>query len=144
MARPGPEFADTSCGATMVRVPDIPTTPGALPDDLRSDAHDIVTDAVQWRLAAADWPHIEALLTDLYQALLTGDPATVESALVELELAAPLRITPIGGPPTDPPPARLRRVAELIVHDLGEGLDLTVRGSVSDQSESGAHDDDAS
>jgi hypothetical protein len=129
----------------MAGVPDNPTSgiPGALPDDLRSDVYDIVSDAVQWRLPGEDWPKIEALVDALYQSLRSGDPAAVKSAVIELELAAPLRITPIGGPPTDPASARLRRVAETIVHDLGEGLDLRSPQSKIVDDESGTADDAA-
>jgi hypothetical protein len=122
----------------MVRVPEFPTTPGtpgALPDDLRSDIHDVVADAVQWRLAEGAWPKVEALIDELYRALRTGDQVAVESAVVELELAAPLRI------PTNPAPTRLRHVAAEIVHDLGAGLDLSGPGDETDQDRAGADDD---
>jgi hypothetical protein len=135
---------DKPCGATMVRVPNIPTTPstpGVLQDDLQSDVHDIVADAVQWHLAEADWPKVETLVEELHRVLRAGDTAAVESALVELELAAPLRITPVGGPPTNPAPTRLWHVAAEIVHDLGAGLDLSGPGDETDQDGAGADGD---
>jgi hypothetical protein len=95
----------------------------SLPDDLRSDVLDIVSDAVQWRLPEARWAEIEELVQALHEALQTSDLQAVGQALGALELAAPLRITPIGGEPTRPAPLRLRNLAQQVVHDLGEGLE---------------------
>lgn len=104
---------------------DIPARPaiGArkLPDDLRSDVLDILSDAVQWRLPEVRWPGVEKLVQALHEALRAGDVAAVEARLGDLEFAAPLRITPIGGEPAGPATRRLRNLAAQVVHDLGEG-----------------------
>ncbi|MFS8102105.1 hypothetical protein LFM09_33765 [Lentzea alba] len=91
--------------------------------DLRSDVQDILGDAVQWKLPRDQWPLVEALVERLRLALQAGNAAEVEKLVTDLELAAPLRIQPIGGPPTEPAPDRLRHVAKDIVHDLDEGLE---------------------
>jgi CATRA-associated small protein len=95
---------------------------GALPRDLKSDVVDIVSDALRWRLTDARWAQVEQLLDALRMALQSGDPHTVEAAVIDLELVAPLRIIPIGVNPIGPPAPQLRRLAIQIVHDLGEDL----------------------
>jgi hypothetical protein len=99
------------------------SAPGNLSDDLRSDVRDIVSDAVQWQLPQERWPAVEDLIAQLREALRTGDAKRVEELLTELELAAPLRIKPIGGPQTESAPERLKHVANDLIHDLGDGLD---------------------
>lgn len=96
---------------------------GGISDDLRSDVQDILGDAVQWKLPQNQWPLVEALVERLHVALRTGDAAEAEKLVTDLELAAPLRIQPIGGPPTQPAPDRLKHVAKDIVHDLDDGVD---------------------
>jgi CATRA-associated small protein len=113
----------------MSSEPSTPPLAGSrsLPDDLRSDVLDIISDTVQWRLPEARWAEIEELVKALHEALHAGDLQAVEQALGALELAAPLRITPIGGEPTRPAPLRLRNLAQQVVHDLGEGLESDAR-----------------
>lgn len=91
-----------------------------MPRELKSDVADIVSDAVRWRLTDARWAQVEQLLGALHMALQSGDLQTVEAAVIDLELAAPLRIIPIGVNPPGPPTPQLRRLAMQIVHDLGE------------------------
>jgi hypothetical protein len=116
---------------------DIPARPAAgartLPDDLRSDVLDILSDAVQWRLPEVRWAGVEKLVQALHEALRAGDVAAVEAKLGDLELAAPLRITPIGGEPAGPATRRLRNLAEQVVRDLGEGLGPDDDGPANDQ-----------
>jgi hypothetical protein len=99
------------------------SAPGNLSDDLRSDVRDIVQDAVQWQLPKEQWLAVEDIVIKLHHAWRNGDPKQVEEQLTALELIAPLRITPIGGPPTESAPQRLKKVVEDVVHDLNEGLD---------------------
>jgi len=98
------------------------TNARGISDDLRSDVRDIISDAVQWKMPEDQWPPVVALVERLFQALRAGDAAEIEKAVTDLELAAPLRIKPIGGPPTEPAPERLKRVAKDIVHDLDDEL----------------------
>jgi hypothetical protein len=93
-----------------------------LSNDLKSDVVDIVSDALRWRLTEGRWRQVEQLVGAMRMALQAGDPQAVEAAVIDLELAAPLRIIPIGTTPVGPPAPRLRRLAMQIVHDLGEGL----------------------
>ncbi|MFI5590008.1 CATRA system-associated protein [Amycolatopsis sp. NPDC051758] len=111
-----------------------------MPDDLRSDVLDILSDAVQWRLPAARWEGVEKLVQALHYAIKQGDSAKLEEILGDLELAAPLRITPIGGEQTTPATSKLRNIAAGVVHDLGQGIGSDSRGPGDNQRD----EDDAS
>jgi hypothetical protein len=112
----------------------------AVPEDLRSDVVDILSDAVQWRLPAARWDGVEKLVQALHDAVKAGDPEKLEAALGDLELAAPLRITPIGGEQTTQATSKVRNLAGRVVHDLGEGIGSETRGPGGDRRD----EDDAS
>ena len=121
--------------------PPPPAGPRTLLDDLRSDVLDIISDAVQWRLPEERWADVEELVQALHEALRIGEPDEVETALAKLELAAPLRITPISGDPTRPATHRLRNLAKQVVHDLGEGLGPDARRPGDEQrNENGSGD----
>lgn len=117
---------------------DMPAQPAAdVPEDLRSDVLDLLSDAVQWRLPAARWEGVEELVQALHDALSEGDLAKLEAALGDLELAAPLRITPIGGEQTTQAPPPVRNGIIRVVYDLGQGIGSDARGRGEDQ-----HDED--
>lgn len=110
------------------------------PADLRSDVLDILSDTVQWRLPAARWEGVEKLVQALHDAARQGDLAKLEATLGDLELAAPLRITPIGGEQTVQATSKLRNLADRVVHDLGQGIGSEIRGLGDDRRD----EDDAS
>jgi hypothetical protein len=110
-----------------------PAGASAVPDDLRSDALDILSDALQWRLPAARWESVEKVAQALRDAVRAGDLEELEAALGDLELAAPLRITPLGGEETTPATPGLRNIARDVVHDLGQGIGPDARVSAGDQ-----------
>lgn len=112
----------------------------AVPEDLRSDVLDILSDTVRWRLPAARWEGVEKLVQALYDAVREGDLEKLEATLGDLELAAPLRITPIGGEQTTQATSKLRNIADRVVHDLGQGIGSEARGLGDDQRD----EDDAS
>jgi hypothetical protein len=99
-----------------------PAEPSTLPDDLRSDVLDIVSDAVQWRLPETRWSEVEHLMCALYQAMRGGRVHDIEQSVVALELTAPLRMTPIGGDARVGATRQVRDIADKVVHGLGEGL----------------------
>ena len=110
-------------------------------EDLRSDVHDIMSDAVRWRLPHERWAAIEDQTARVLEALRTDDLVALRAALGELEVAAPLRITPIGGEPTFPATSRLRGLATQVVHDLGEGIGPHERRSADERADEGGRDD---
>jgi hypothetical protein len=112
----------------------------AVPEDLRSDVLDILSDAVQWRLPAARWEGVEKLVQALHDAVREGDLEKLEVTLGDLELAAPLRITPIGGERPTQATSKLRNIADRVVYDLGQGIGSEARGPGDDQRD----EDDAS
>jgi hypothetical protein len=87
--------------------------------DVRAEALDVISDALQWRLADARWQAIEQVLVVMEAALTTGDVAVLEAATADLELAGPLRITRIGTPPVVPPPPPIRDRLNQLVYSLG-------------------------
>ncbi|MDX3191246.1 hypothetical protein PV458_22790 [Streptomyces sp. MN03-5084-2B] len=111
-----------------------------VPEDLRSDVLDILSDTVQWRLPAARWEGVEKLVQALHDAVREGDLEKLEATLGDLEMAAPLRITPMGGEQTTQATSKLRNLADRVVHDLGQGIGSEIRGLGDDRRD----EDDAS
>jgi len=85
---------------------------------IESEALDALSDAAAWQLAEARWQAIERILVAMDAALASGDVDALAAATADLELAGPLRIIPIGPPPTGPPPA-VRDLLNKLVHSLG-------------------------
>jgi hypothetical protein len=78
----------------MSSEPSTPPSAGSrsLPDDLRSDVLDIISDAVLWRLPKAHWADIEELVQALHDAPQTGGLKAVDLPYVPQEA-----ISGIGG-----------------------------------------------
>lgn len=85
--------------------------------EIRAEALDVVTDALQWQLAEERWQKIEHILTAMDGALESGDPDALATATADLELAGPVRIILIG-PSAGPTPAA-RDLLNKMVHSLG-------------------------
>jgi CATRA-Associated Small Protein len=85
--------------------------------EIRADALDVVTDALQWRLAEERWQKIEDILTAMDGALENGDANAIAATTADLELAGPLRIILIG-PAAGPTPVA-RDLLNKMVHSLG-------------------------
>ena len=86
--------------------------------DVRAEALDVISDALQWRLADARWQAVEQVLVAMDAALTAGDLAALAAATADLELAGPLRITRIGTPPVLPPPPPIRDRLNQLVYSL--------------------------
>lgn len=108
--------------------------------DVRAEALDVVSDALQWRLADARWQAIEPVLAAMDAALAAGDLDALAAATADLELAGPLRITRIGATPIVPPAPPIRDRLNQLVHSLG-GIPATQQGRPED---AGADDDGTS
>jgi hypothetical protein len=87
--------------------------------EVRASALDVVSDALEWRLADARWLAIEQILGAMAVALQDSDLETLAVATADLELAGPLRITRIGTIPVVPPPPPVRDRLNQLVHSLG-------------------------
>jgi hypothetical protein len=93
--------------------------PGRPPSGAAAEALDAVIQAQGWRLSEARWQAIDQLLDAMDAAVEADDPGALAVATLHLELAGPLRITPIGAAPVGPaPPAVFYRLNRL-VHSLG-------------------------
>jgi hypothetical protein len=99
---------DTDDGATV------------LDDELRADARDVLTDALQWRLTAARWTAISGLVDKLAAAVRSGDVEAVRTAVADLELLGPVRATPVGAVPVVPAPERVREEINELVPELDD------------------------
>lgn len=85
----------------------------------RTEALDVISDALQWRLADARWAAIEEVLAAMDAALSANDTEALAAATADLELAGPVRITRIGAVPVVPPPPAIRDRLNRLVHSLG-------------------------
>jgi hypothetical protein len=106
--------------------------------ELRAEALDVLSDAMFWQVSEARWAEITRALEAMVAALESGDAAALAAATVDVEVAGPLRITPIG-PAIGPTPAAQDLLNQL-VHSLGH-----VRaGRMDEPGEAGAGDADTS
>jgi hypothetical protein len=87
--------------------------------DVRAEALDVVSDALQWRLADARWQVIEQVLIAMDAALAAADLDALAAATADLELSGPLRITRIGATPVVPPTPPVRDLLNRLVFSLG-------------------------
>jgi hypothetical protein len=106
--------------------------------ELRAEALDVLSDAMCWQVSEARWGEITRALEAMVAALEGGDAAALAVATVDLELAGPLRITPIG--PAIGPTSAVRDLLNELVHSLGDVTPRRPDGS----GEAGAGDADAS
>lgn len=87
--------------------------------DVRAEALDVISDALEWRLAEARWQAIEQVLSAMEAALEADNMDALAAATADLELAGPLRITRIGATPVVPPTTPVRDRLNQLVHSLG-------------------------
>lgn len=92
---------------------------GADAADVRSEALDVVLDALEWRLADTRWQAVEQILTAMNASLAAGDVPALAAATAELELASPLRMTRIGDTPVVPAAQPVRVLLTKLVYSLG-------------------------
>jgi hypothetical protein len=86
---------------------------------VRAEALEVLSDALQWRLAGSRWPAIDEVLATMDAALRVNDLVTLAAATADLELVGPVRITRIGATPVVPAPAPVRERLNRLVHVLG-------------------------
>jgi hypothetical protein len=85
----------------------------------RTEALEVVEDALEWRLHPCHWERIAPIVAALIEALEHGDRQALVTATADLELAGPLRITRIGDDPLLPPPPAVRDRLNRLIHTLG-------------------------
>jgi len=101
--------------------------------EVRTEALDVLSDALLWQLAEARWQEIEQILIAMDSARARGDIAALAGATADLELAGPLRIIPIG-PAVGPTPVA-RDLLNKLVHCLGG---VTAKGQAGESGGAGA------
>jgi len=85
------------------------------------DALSVLRDVLEWRLSDVRWEGIAGSVEALTAGLSTGDLAAAREAVIQLELAGPVRITRIGARPTEPAPPRVRERINQLVFQLSGG-----------------------
>src|SRR5262249_20247276 len=91
-------------------------------------ALDVLTDVLEWRFGEARWARVTEIVQSIDNALSAGDPAALEAATADLELAGPTRITRVGAIPQVPAPSQVReRVNRMVLSLTGEAA-ATDRG----------------
>lgn len=84
---------------------------------VREEAVWTLSQVLRWELSATRWDRLGAMLDALGDAVAEAEPDAIAAATADLELAGPMRITPISAPgaePREPPPRIRERVNELI------------------------------
>ncbi|MFC9758857.1 CATRA system-associated protein [Streptomyces sp. NPDC056921] len=108
---------------------DMPSPRGRLgitTDQLRA-ALDIASDVPCWpRTSQECWNRVERALEALTDALTADDPTALEDALLELELAGPVRVRIELGDEQNGVPEPVRDRAERLRHVLAGELDTEV------------------
>lgn len=107
--------------------------------NVRAEALEVVSDALQWRLADARWQAIEQVLVAMDTAVESSDMEALLAATADLELMGPLRITRIGDIPAVPPVPPVRDRLNRLVHSLGDPSEMWPDGP----DEAGVDDDNA-
>jgi hypothetical protein len=83
----------------------------------------VLQQVANWELAASRWDRVSGVLDAMQAALGSEDAEALAAAVIDLELAGPVRIVRIGSKqPSAPPPLIRERVNELI-----HGLTASVR-----------------
>lgn len=85
--------------------------------EVRAEARDVLSDALQWQLAETRWLAIQQILVAMEAALAGDDIDALAVATADLELAGPLRLNPIG--PAVGPTGSTRDLLNKLVYSLG-------------------------
>jgi hypothetical protein len=83
----------------------------------RAEAAELLADVLDWRLPANRWAEVGQLVSVLAAASAEDSAVALREAMMELELAGPVRVTRIGaadeaqqGPPPEPVRERVNRL----------------------------------
>jgi hypothetical protein len=87
-------------------------------DNQAREAVAVLRQVADWELAPARWDRVSGLLDAVQAALDSGDAEALAAAVIDLEMAGPVRIVRIGsGQPSAPPPPIRERLG-LLIHSL--------------------------
>lgn len=110
---------------------------GASNGAVRQAAFDVLSDVLEWQMPSARWVRVAEYIGNLERAVAANDLAALDDAVLELELAAPLRITRVGGGSPDKVTAakdireRVNRLQHTLVDSRQEADNE--KGSTSDR-----------
>lgn len=104
---------------------------------LRLAALEVLTDALEWELPEARWQRVAEIVQAMDDALAGEDPAALDYATSELELAGPVRIIRVGATSQIPPPPYVRERISRTQHTLGEAPAGTDRDADDEDKRSG-------
>jgi hypothetical protein len=80
---------------------------------------------------------VTEIVQSIDNALSAGDPAALDAATVDLELAGPTRITRVGATPQVPAQPPIRERVNRMIHSLTGEAAATDRGQADQGNESG-------
>ncbi len=104
------------------------------PAQIRADAVSTLSHVLRWELTAARWDLLGGMLDALAAAAAESDADALAVATADLELAGPMRITPIGpgsAQRREAPPEVRDRINELIhvLRGADQGTDTGAQGA---------------
>jgi hypothetical protein len=92
----------------------------AIDEESTAEALEALGDLAEWQLPAERWDRVAAIIEVLIHTYTDRDGPAFRNAIIDLEMAGPVRITRIGATPTVPPPQRVRDRANHLVHSLAQ------------------------
>jgi CATRA-Associated Small Protein len=93
---------------------------GLLDPELRAAALDVLGDVLGWRLTDRRWAVVGQVVDGLRAALRERDAEMLRASTYDLELAGPVRATPIGDTPVVDAPAPVRVLVNTLIFELSE------------------------
>jgi hypothetical protein len=97
--------------------------------EVRRAALEVLSDVLEWLMPLTRWDQVAERVAAMERAVAADDLAALDDAVMELELAAPVRITPVGGgcpekvPVTKDVRERVNRLQHTLVDNPREALD---------------------
>jgi hypothetical protein len=88
---------------------------------IRDEALEVLREILHWEMDAVRWERLTEILDVAVESELSGDLDAFAHAVVQLELAGPVRITRISGTSPQPPPPPVRERINTLVHRLSGG-----------------------
>jgi hypothetical protein len=87
-------------------------------DGQAQETVDVLRQVADWELAPPRWERVSVLLDAVQAALSSGDAEALAAALIDLEMAGPVRIVRIGSAQPSAPPPKIRERVNQLIHSL--------------------------